>query len=218
MNITLAAAQKQFVEAQVKSGRYVDASEVVREALRVMEARHAVDHWVPGDLSTADVEAMAFTVLMEAAKSAREDLKDIMAVMKAINAAKATLRERLLDVRRDSAANSTRRDGETLDLSRGLGSERAYHQVMLPYLDPDGPGGVRMVKTDLHPGRIVRPQDLHLALETVTTHLDDLSEMGEMESLRLQMAMDRMSKLMSTLSNLLKKMSETSSAIVQNLK
>jgi hypothetical protein len=48
--------------------------------------------------------------------------------------------------------------------------------------------------------------------------LDSLSEMGEMESLRLQMAMDRLSKLMSTLSNLLKKASETASAITQNLK
>ena len=218
MNITLATAQKQFVDAQVKSGRYVDASEVVRVALRLMETRYAVDHPVLGDLSSADVEALAFIVLMEAAKSAREDLKDIMARLKAINAAKATLRERLLDVRRDCAANSVRRDGEPLDLSRGLGSERAYHQVLLPYLDPDGPGGVRMVKTDLHHGRIVRPRDLDVALEAVTSHLDGLSEMGEMESLRLQMAMDRLSKMMSTLSNLLKRVSETSNAIVQNLK
>lgn len=48
--------------------------------------------------------------------------------------------------------------------------------------------------------------------------LDSLSEMGEMESLRLQMAMDRMSKMMSTLSNLLKKISDTASGITQNLK
>jgi len=48
--------------------------------------------------------------------------------------------------------------------------------------------------------------------------LDSLSELGEMEALRLQMAMDRMSKLMSTLSNLLKKMSDTAASITQNLK
>lgn len=45
-----------------------------------------------------------------------------------------------------------------------------------------------------------------------------LNEMAEMESLRLQMAMDRMSKTMATLSNLLKKMSDTASGITQNLK
>ena len=48
--------------------------------------------------------------------------------------------------------------------------------------------------------------------------LDSMSEMGEMESLRLQMAMDRMSKFMSTLSNLLKKIADSSSQITQNLK
>ena len=54
--------------------------------------------------------------------------------------------------------------------------------------------------------------------DAVQDKLDSLSEMGEMESLRLQMAMDRRSKLMSTLSNLLKKISDTQSQIVQNLK
>ena len=56
------------------------------------------------------------------------------------------------------------------------------------------------------------------AKETIKNKLDSLSEMGEMESLRLQMAMDRMSKMMATLSNLLKKMSDTASEITQNLK
>ena len=48
--------------------------------------------------------------------------------------------------------------------------------------------------------------------------MDNMSEMGEAESLRLQMAMDRLSKMMSTLSNLLKKISDTSAGITQNIK
>lgn len=60
--------------------------------------------------------------------------------------------------------------------------------------------------------------DLDAEIELVRDQLDSLSEMGEMESLRLQMAMDRMSKLMSTLSNLLKKLSDTASTITHNLK
>jgi hypothetical protein len=42
--------------------------------------------------------------------------------------------------------------------------------------------------------------------------------LGEMERLRLRLAMDRRSKFMSTLSNLLKKRADTSASIVQNLK
>lgn len=49
-------------------------------------------------------------------------------------------------------------------------------------------------------------------------HIDMMSEMREMESLRLQMAMDRMSKMMFILSNLMKKMEDTASTITQNLK
>ncbi len=55
-------------------------------------------------------------------------------------------------------------------------------------------------------------------LQAVKKDLDGLSELGEMESLRLQIAMDRLSKLMSTLSNILKKIDDTASAITANLK
>lgn len=60
--------------------------------------------------------------------------------------------------------------------------------------------------------------DLDATLAQAKRRLDSISELGEMESLRLQMAMDRMSKLMSTLSNLLKKTSDTAQSITQNLK
>lgn len=49
-----------------------------------------------GSGSDADIEALVFLVLMQAAKSAQEDLKAIMNGVKAINAAKAKLRELLL--------------------------------------------------------------------------------------------------------------------------
>jgi hypothetical protein len=57
-----------------------------------------------------------------------------------------------------------------------------------------------------------------LADDALRDELDVLDELAEMESLRLQMAMDRMSKMMSTLSNLLKKISDTASSITSNLK
>jgi hypothetical protein len=64
----------------------------------------------------------------------------------------------------------------------------------------------------------VLKKDIDNAVDQIKNKLDSKSEMGETESLRLQMAMDRMSKMMSTLSNLLKKISETSQSITQNLK
>jgi hypothetical protein len=60
--------------------------------------------------------------------------------------------------------------------------------------------------------------ELEQAIDEAKAELDSLSELGETESLRLQMAMDRVSKFMTTLSNILKKASETSAQITQNLK
>ncbi|MEO5946286.1 MAG: hypothetical protein ABIP79_05680 [Chitinophagaceae bacterium] len=48
--------------------------------------------------------------------------------------------------------------------------------------------------------------------------IDSLSETGEMISLRLQMYMDRHTKFMTTITNIFKKFSDTSSALIQNLK
>jgi hypothetical protein len=109
-------------------------------------------------LPDGNIEAITFLVLMEAANSAQDDVKGIMARVKAINVEKTSLRDSITKKNlADSRARAKRR-------------------------------------------------------------LDSMSEMGEMESLRLQMAMDRLSKLMSTLSNLLKKASETATGITQNIK
>ena len=60
-------------------------------------------------------------------------------------------------------------------------------------------------------------EDVGAARDTIQGKLDSLSELGEMESLRLQMAMDRLTKLRSTLANLRKQASDTASTITGNL-
>jgi hypothetical protein len=48
--------------------------------------------------------------------------------------------------------------------------------------------------------------------------LDGMNEMSEMTSLRLQMTMDRRSKFISTLSNIMKKIATTQDSLAQNIK
>jgi hypothetical protein len=48
--------------------------------------------------------------------------------------------------------------------------------------------------------------------------ISSMSELSELECMRLQMAMDRMSKMAETLSNILTKMSDTSEEIIKNIK
>ena len=145
------------------------------------------------DMGDTDIMALAFIVMMDAAKSAREDLKNIMAGVKAINQQKQGLR---------AAANRL----DTLSMNCAVNPGNCDGTGIAP-----GVLGVEL------PGQASK-QDIDNAKETVKNKLDNLSEMGETESLRLQMAMDRLSKLMSTLSNLLKKESDTSSSIIQNIK
>lgn len=227
MNVALTPALKHFVDEQVENGRFQDASDVIRNAVRRMEAQARLADiqqeaavWTNmGSGGDGDIMASAFIVMMEAAQSAREDLKAIMDQMKAMNTAKRALREVIGKVRRDVAANAAcEPEKRALDFTRGLGSERAYHRLRLPVLDPDAAGGVRMEPTDVHRAKIECVETLQAIVDDLQGKLDSLSEMGEMESLRLQMAMDRLSKLMSTLSNMLKKSSETAASIVQNLK
>jgi hypothetical protein len=60
-----------------------------------------------GDLVGGDVEAIAFLVLMEAARSAQEDLKALMALMKSNTAAKKRLREQLEALDTDAGDSET---------------------------------------------------------------------------------------------------------------
>jgi hypothetical protein len=57
-----------------------------------------------------------------------------------------------------------------------------------------------------------------LAFELMHQTVDSLNEQSETQSLELQMTMDRRSKLIDTLSNVLKKISETGDSVVQNMK
>jgi hypothetical protein len=144
-----------------------------------------------GSLTDGDVTALVYLVLMEAEKSAREDLKAIMAGVKRIEDAKGSLRQPPQTAR----AAAVRPPTSTTTRSTRTGARAAaVGPQALPRADFDA------------------------RLERARSDPDALSEMGEMESLRLQMAMDRQSKMMSTLSNVMKKVSDTAQSITQNLK
>jgi Arc/MetJ-type ribon-helix-helix transcriptional regulator len=242
MNVELSPALERYVTEQVKEGRYLDAPEVVREAVRRMEAARPAAAGVGTHLggfsgvSTGDdIMAMAFAVMREAATSAREDLKAIMDGVKAINEQKAGWREVANTLNAYAAAAAGKPDDFAASqmgsaIPRGPASSLQGKPVGAGTLDRDAllfnmpgsngatvTGGFSVQGTGTQDGMVTK-KDIDNAKETVKNKLDSLSEMGEMESLRLQMAMDRMSKMMSTLSNLLKKVSDTASDITQNIK
>ena len=46
MNVSLTKRQKEYVQGKVRSGHYQSASEVVREALRVLETLETENSWL----------------------------------------------------------------------------------------------------------------------------------------------------------------------------
>jgi hypothetical protein len=170
-------------------------------------------------LSGADIEQMAFVVMMDAVKSADQDLEMIMAEVKAITAAKNALRTLISRVGRDVANNAAQKDGvPPLDFSAGMASEDAYYTAQMPVPDPESEPGVIFVPTNLSSGPLVTLAQLKSIQDDLKGQLDSMNEMSEMTSMRLQMAMDRRSKLIETLSNIMKKISATGDTLVQNLK
>ena len=171
-------------------------------------------------IEDSGVEAVAIVTMMEAANSAREDVRAIMAGVRAVTAAKQHQRELLAKINRDvAAAEVAGAEGRELEFSpHGLGGASAYERVEVAIPDPESPARVRFAGLSLVDAPLISRHQLEAAREAMQSKLDSMSEMGEMESLRLQMAMDRLSRLMETLSNLMKKMSDSAQTITRNLR
>jgi hypothetical protein len=190
----------------------------------------------PG-LAGMDVSEAAFIVMGMATKNMDDDLRTIMAEIHAMNAAKQKLRDQIKDLNewiseemsgakegtKPSDINSGGVPGKSRQAprkppakalpSRSLTLDKVLSPVIrleyvkapaVPPLPPKRSGisldGLRSLRDELK-GR-----------------LDGMNEMSEMTSLRLQMTMDRRSKFISTLSNIMKKTSTTQDILVQNIK
>jgi hypothetical protein len=144
-----------------------------------------------------------------------------MASVKAMTHAKAQLRKIIEDA--NAYASSLASDG----VGTPTGCFPAVQKCVSGFVPPHGADGVLaqtllaraagpLLKLDASEGPSLSAITQAIAAEK--SQLDSLSDLSTTESLRLQMIMDRRSKLEETLSNILKKMSDTASAIVANMK
>ena len=168
-----------------------------------------------------DIEDLILLVLIEASKDAQEDLRNLLEDMRAATQTKRRLRDTIAKLKkRIEAEEHPERDEYR---------QHEDHEREFEPLDIDLVTQTLVVVAAQQSNREVQAFADELTLTRLRLHRDDatdkakndldsMSELAEMESLRLQMAMDRRSKFMEALSNIMKKMSDTDSAIVQNLK
>jgi len=165
-------------------------------------------------------------VLMGATNDMDKDLQSIMAEVKSMTNAKQKLRDLINRVNKDVANNADKTkpsgDNQTEPAAvlgeGGMGDTGGYDNVQIPTPDPTADGGVRMVPTSLDASQPMTLDKLKAVQDDLKGRLDSMNEMSEMTSLRLQMTMDRRSKFIETLSNIMKKISTTADTQVQNLK
>ncbi len=153
------------VGAELAVGRFGNASDALAAGLSLLEQKQQVASLLqiasmaktlatsfdfPIDLSVTDISELCFIILMEAARSAQEDLREAMATVQAINDAKSETRATMARVSGDIAANADQHGGKPpLQFSRdGLGSAKAYRRLFLVQPDPTSLGGVRRVPAD----------------------------------------------------------------------
>jgi hypothetical protein len=184
-----------------------------------------------------DISEAAFIVLSMATKDMDDDIRMIMAEIKAMNAAKQKLRDMIKEldswISQEMSKNSR---SENIENEKpGASGTKASAARPAAKITAPPPRRITLeTKTSpvIHLEYVKAPtipplpprnsgqtvSGLKSMLDDIKGKLDGMNEMSEMTSLRLQMTMDRRSKFIQTLSNIMKKMSATQDALVQNIK
>ncbi len=188
-------------------------------------------------LSRMDIAEAAFIIMIMATKDMDDDIRMIMAEIKAMNAAKQKLRDMIKELNGWIPQEMSKHAGsEDIDSEKAATSGTKARAPRLSAKTPAPPVRrmtletktspmihLEYVKTPIIPPLPPRNSGLTVSglkslLDDIKGKLDGLNEMSEMTSLRLQMTMDRRSKFIQTLSNIMKKISTTQETIVQNIK
>ena len=159
------------------------------------------------DFAGADIEALVQIVMMEAARQSDADLREIMAQTQASNKRKAEMREAMRAKNAAAGQAATGPESKAICVDPPCKPQLVQVQPQIMMTQPQISAVQPRIQAAKAPDTSQAKDDM-----------DSMSEMGEMESMRLQMAMDRRSKFMEALSNLMKKNSDTASTITSNLK
>lgn len=173
------------------------------------------------NLSAVDIDALVALIMFELWQSEEETLGELLAEMHRMNESKQRQRERIKSLEKKKRESEPKPSGSS---RRGSSVRRLKPNPRLGTKVDDTP---KEHAETQKPSSISRtpspppPDTLEMSideLEELKGKLDSLNEMSEMTSLRLQMSMDRRSKFISTLSQIMKKMSTTQDTLIQNIK
>lgn len=162
-------------------------------------------------VKAGDINALVAIVMMQTLTDSEKDLQNMMSQMQAITNAKQKLRDLLSQTQLEIKSN------ETLDA-------KAMCQTALCKSLPSTLGEISNATANVQkPVRISTPAkltygDLRTLPAQFQSNLDSLNDMSQAQQMKIQMLMDQRTKLIETLSNIMKSISDTQSTIIQNIK
>jgi hypothetical protein len=179
----------------------------------------------PG-LKDGDVSEAAFLVMSMATKDMDSDIRMIMAEIKTMNAAKQKMRELIRDLNQWISDEMSKHPGsKDIDNDKVTGSRppvaptrrMSFETKTSPVLHLEYAGTpVVPPLPRRNPGMSMTA--IRSLKSEVEGNLDGVNEMSETTAARLQLVMDRRSKFIETLSNMMKKIGTTMETLAQNIK
>ncbi len=162
--------------------------------------------------ANANIDALVLLVMMESSKEVYKDIKNMMEQMEENRKRKESIRDALQLLAKREAENKEMPRYEFDSLAKlktkaaaKAGSIQANQQRL------------NTNNTNVSIEKVSKTQIIQLKKE-LTDKRDSLSEMGKEDQLQLQKMMERKNQLESLISNTMKKISDSQSSIIQNLK
>jgi len=200
-------------QAQIEARRTAFDPDALRTTIRRRFAGTSATATAPAGtaLQNMDIDAMVFMVMSEAAQDQEQDLRNQMQQMQAMEKEKQALRE-LHDQMQQEMAQVKAGEGSGVcatQFCRALPARLA--EMTRASAAMPRPFYLRAPESITYPTLS--------SLESQTDQaLGSVSGMSQQQQIRMQMTMDQRSKIVEALSNMLKTLSDTSSAIVSNMK
>lgn len=174
------------------------------------------------DLSPEGVDILAFYVLGEALGNMGEDMRTIISESGKVRNAKKEYKEYLNKLKEKSQQFDKPEQPPpvpvTAEIKHPVSAAAAVRKpaaATTPHFGIEYPKAPVTTVKDI--GKMSR-DELAEEIKRIETELNDFSDLSNTYALRLQMIMNRRSKVISTVSNILKKISATQDTIIQNIK
>lgn len=211
----IARASKEYETRIISSNWQVD---YYRTAAEVIKRQF-------GNLPSQDIDVLVQQVMFEIWKSEEEALKEMLDEMHRMNQVKKKQREYIKTLKQQRARSKTKMRQESKRLIKQPPTTESQRKARLvkksPKMAVTRHLRIRYPKTptiNYKNTANMSPAELEKYTEDMEKDLDSLGGLSEELSLKMQILTERRAKIIQTLSSILKKISQTSDAIISNIK